>query len=756
MKKGIASITGNTNPIVGEPAQYKVHSLYEGTPRPDPNHIKWIMYYQEGNQWIQAKGKQKTGAVVNFTFSQLSLGRNMLVEAYLHQPEAKPKPGLVVVPQPSNIGKLTHIALLDSNWEVPTKPFAYGQSLIVKAYGVSLDYHKIIITLWEDDVPGAGHSILNQKNLVATQTAIMRFGVAETSFTLSPNFAHLANAGYNEEGETHEYYVTAQVYKQVAASSNINVNNPSYIPEVTPTATPAPAKPTSPAPAKQAPAQTKGKSQKEEKGIVDSISQTAGEIWDWLEEKLTVSPTIKPDPRMESGRSTAGVGRVVLPRQKFDKVKEFAEEAVIYITNEIATAIEVDKNGKLVSYPDKGYYNGQLEFKEGDKIYCKKISATQSAFPTYKAYIYRGNVAGEAIKKLKQDIAFKTFENAESTVLELARHSGDSKNKNMDYGKSGPVPPNKMSNLYRLKYKQAWNDKGKESFRYRIVDSNQNNFPEIKDYKKEHQSGGMSIGSRGSISIDPWSSTGLIGCLGVRGAKGKVLPSIKDEINDQSNSNYKFIYHGLNNYLEEIIPELTGIYGRRGYSSSGKIDVAISQYEKETKVYVLIDGLIELKTNLFTIADAEKALKLINDTYGKEMAKNVEMVYRWENDHFKSGQYKHCGSPGMEVSGNKPAPGYGWDTTTFDNHPEYKPIGIWEAFENKGQSGLGGNNQDTINKKKYIKFSSVEAGMTYLAEFINRHNGNIGRWHADDAHPEVQKNYIKTINTCIPRISNKF
>ena len=29
-----------------------------------------------------------------------------------------------------------------------------------------------------------------------------------------------------------------------------------------------------------------------------------------------------------------------------------------YVTNEIATAIVVDKNGKLISYPDKGYYNG--------------------------------------------------------------------------------------------------------------------------------------------------------------------------------------------------------------------------------------------------------------------------------------------------------------------------------------------------------------------------------------------------------------
>ncbi|WP_445709994.1 hypothetical protein [Flavobacterium sp.] len=462
------------------------------------------------------------------------------------------------------------------------------------------------------------------------------------------------------------------------------------------------------------------------------------------------------------GVSTVKVGSSEVEKKKikFDKVKELAEEAIIYITNEIATAIEVDKNGKLVSYPDYGTYNGQEEFKQDDKIYCKKITSGKdngkSAFPTYKGYVYRGNIIGEAKKKLQEDLKFKTFLNAESTVLEIARHSGDSKNKNMNYGSSGPVPPNNIEKLYMLKYKQAWNTKGKESFRYRIVDINKSNFPEQKDLKNEVVSGAMSIGSRSSISIDPWSSTGLIGCLGVRGVNGEAHPSVKEEIKDQSKTNYKYIYHSLNNYLEEVIPELTGVYGRRGYSSSGKIDVKSSKYDKEIKVYVLIDGLKELSSNLFTIEDAEKALKVINEVYGKEMAKNIEMIYRWENNHFKSLQYKHCGSPGMEVSGNKSGPGYGWDTTTFNKKTEYKPIGLWESFENKGQSGLGGNKQDTTNKKKYIKFSSVEAGMVYLADFINRHDGNIGRWHANDAHPDIQKNYIKTINTCIPRISNKF
>ena len=65
--------------------------------------------------------------------------------------------------------------------------------------------------------------------------------------------------------------------------------------------------------------------------------------------------------------------------------------------------------------------------------------------------------------------------------------------------------------------------------------------------------------------------------------------------------------HALNNYLETIIPELTGVYGRRGYSSNGKIKVKVSEYTEEIKVFALVDPLPELNKddNLFNLQDAE-------------------------------------------------------------------------------------------------------------------------------------------------------
>ena len=45
-------------------------------------------------------------------------------------------------------------------------------------------------------------------------------------------------------------------------------------------------------------------------------------------------------------------------KEHFDKVVGLGKEAVLFISNEIATEIVVDKNGKIISYPDHGGYNG--------------------------------------------------------------------------------------------------------------------------------------------------------------------------------------------------------------------------------------------------------------------------------------------------------------------------------------------------------------------------------------------------------------
>ncbi|MDA8486832.1 hypothetical protein NNO07_27555 [Pseudomonas resinovorans] len=45
----------------------------------------------------------------------------------------------------------------------------------------------------------------------------------------------------------------------------------------------------------------------------------------------------------------------------------------------------------------------------------------------------------------------------------------------------------------------------------------------------------------------------------------------------------------------------------------------------------------------------------------------------------------------MEAFGESPY--YGWNARFFQANPDFTPIGIWEALENKGMSGQGGNQQ---------------------------------------------------------------
>ena len=144
---------------------------------------------------------------------------------------------------------------------------------------------------------------------------------------------------------------------------------------------------------------------------------------------------------------------------------------------------------------------------------------------------------------------------------------------------------------------------------------------------------------------------------------------------------------------------------------------------------------------LFTEDDGKEAIKDLYDRYknstwkwkwegseeevtvtGKELVTIVEKMYRLETSHFKSKQYQHCGTGGMEAFGE--APYYGWDSTLFIE----QPTGTWSAFEGKGLSGAGGNTQITDKQKEFVKLPSVLAGMEYKAKYIIKYQGNYARW----------------------------
>ncbi len=77
----------------------------------------------------------------------------------------------------------------------------------------------------------------------------------------------------------------------------------------------------------------------------------------------------------------------------------------------------------------------------------------------------------------------------------------------------------------------------------------------------------------------------------------------------------------------------------------------------------------------FTLEDATPALRQIINEYGREMAENVEKVYRWETAHFKSSQFTNTGSAGMEAALHSKAPNYGWNPASWINDINSAPIG---------------------------------------------------------------------------------
>ena len=239
-KKGIAGITGKTNPVVGKSEAYKVTKVYAGTTIKDYSKVKWILFKKINNEWVKLNGSEKTGLNVDFTFSEVSSNKELLLEAYIHTPEVSSPPGLILKPSQAQEPSFTKLEVLDSNGNIPKEKFSYGQTLTAKATCVGMEGEKVIFQLWEDDAQGSGHNEDNKKNFCDKQTQIIKKGIASVSFLLKPNFVKIANAylypGDTSEGATHEYYVTVQSSKTYLASSNTDVRNPEYAP-------PAPVKP---------------------------------------------------------------------------------------------------------------------------------------------------------------------------------------------------------------------------------------------------------------------------------------------------------------------------------------------------------------------------------------------------------------------------------------------------------------------------------------------------------------------------------
>lgn len=145
---------------------------------------------------------------------------------------------------------------------------------------------------------------------------------------------------------------------------------------------------------------------------------------------------------------------------------------------------------------------------------------------------------------------------------------------------------------------------------------------------------------------------------------------------------------------------------------------------------------------------AKEALRKIFNEFGREKTKKLEQLYRKETAHFKSGQYKGTGSPGMEPSpnSNRAFP-YGWSSLK-SFAAQY---GIPEnSFYIKGPYTEGG----TGKQKYFIGFPDVYTAMLFVMYVIGRRGWNFGKWRAFDE--TISSNYNASLNNITARFTNTF
>lgn len=142
--------------------------------------------------------------------------------------------------------------------------------------------------------------------------------------------------------------------------------------------------------------------------------------------------------------------------------------------------------------------------------------------------------------------------------------------------------------------------------------------------------------------------------------------------------------------------------------------------------------------------DYQDAFKLIFNKYGREKAETVERLFRLETAHFKSGQFLHTLSPGMEISKGKFTFPYGWSSLKeFSDETGLKAGDFSTYTMNENQTG---------KEKTFIAFPNLAASVLFVAYLLNKRGWNAGSWYSTN--PSSQSSYTAKLKTIQPKIIN--
>lgn len=154
-KKGIAQITGSKVLKLGEVGHFRITKIYRKEDDNKVPHAKWKLYSKEKDGWRELKPvagtPPKIGSETTITITnQKLLGKELLLEAYLYEPEKSSPPGIIIKVEHGN-KKIERVDLyLSDDTKIPLGGILkYGQSIIAKIFTVNMPKEKILLTLYE-------------------------------------------------------------------------------------------------------------------------------------------------------------------------------------------------------------------------------------------------------------------------------------------------------------------------------------------------------------------------------------------------------------------------------------------------------------------------------------------------------------------------------------------------------------------------------------------------------------------------------
>lgn len=240
-KKGISQIKGPSEIRLGETAYYEVSRIYDLDDKKKVDAARWKLYaldFKHHGNWRELTPKAGTPPKIGYRVpvivtNQSLVGSELMLEAYIYEPEKRIPPGLRIKVLPGIEKKITRVDLFKVD-DTPIKDdtvMKYGQTIKVKVYTQNMQNEMMKLSLYEDDAQGGGDSPKNKNNRVAyIKKPLNKKGFLVHEFKLNIDFTKIANAMMDgSHDKLHEYYVVVETAEHKSVSKNVEVQNLDYV-----------------------------------------------------------------------------------------------------------------------------------------------------------------------------------------------------------------------------------------------------------------------------------------------------------------------------------------------------------------------------------------------------------------------------------------------------------------------------------------------------------------------------------------------